>query len=362
MEVSGQPNSVYRSADRGVSWSRCSDVFGHERLGCVAADPDAAPGLETMLLATHETGVFASEDLGQTWTMRSDGLGGVPCRSLAFGASGSGLLYAGANSIDYPGLFRSRDMGKTWAFASAGLPGHRISSICTHPADDRIVFAIAGTVHRSMDQGGSWVELTGLPAGSEYRLVTTSGGKLFACLEHGLYRSDDNGDTWHDAGGGVVDYFVRDLTFDPRDPQCLFAGFIDGIARSRDGGASWNKVITGHGHGRAVAAAPGGDRIFAGLSGLHRSLDGGDTWAYLPSVPREVVAVSSSDPMTVVCAGSPGAWISRNGGESWFSLPGLLEDDGSPIRVEDLAFPPAGPHGEVLFAATDHGAYRVVAE
>lgn len=80
---------------------------------------------------------------------------------------------------------------------------------------------------------------------------------------------------------------------DPGDPSRLYAGTLgDGLWRSADGGASWERAGDGIPHdtvmsvavARPVGAAPG--VVYAGTepSTLSRSEDGGDTWRELPAL------------------------------------------------------------------------------
>ncbi len=114
---------------------------------------------------------------------------------------------------------------------------------------------------------------------------------IFAGTQDGLYRSDDKGASFEKVDSEMNDYDVWSVAIDPSDPDTMFAGCRPGaIFRSKNGGQDWQmmnasfaeycdninipRVLT-------MAVDPTDSRVvWAGVEvdGVRRSLDGGDTW------------------------------------------------------------------------------------
>jgi photosystem II stability/assembly factor-like uncharacterized protein len=202
------------------------------------------------------------------------------------------------------GLFRSADGGGTWERVEAGL---------TASAFRFLTGELAGTeparVFRSADSGRSWQELEGItripghedwflpysPRAGAARNAYIDGDRWLVAAEvAGLLRSDDGGRTWVcEPVAGDED--VHHVTGHPDDRDLLYVslgsasltqrgGRHGGIARSRDGGASWEKVETDYTRATIVPPARP-DLVLAGPAPrvgrggrIVVSADGGGTW------------------------------------------------------------------------------------
>ena len=278
-----------------------------------------------------------------------------------------------------------RGGGGDWSRVDAGLTAPALRFIGpdrTHPGS-----LLAGTeparVFRSADGGATWRELDGVrriegherwflpysPRAGAVRNVYTPPGstrRLLAAVEvGGLMSSEDGGETWSLAPV-IEDEDIHLVTGRPDDPEVLYAALgtaslthrgpdvdrsrFGGVARSRDGGASWEKVETDY--TRAVLVPPSrpdlllaGPATRVGQGGrIVVSADGGDTWAPagagvavpMPDMVELFVAAPDGDVWAICSRGrllraTPGEW-------SWSSaLPA-----GSPLSVESVAFVTAG--------------------
>ena len=67
-------------------------------------------------------------------------------------------------------------------------------------------------------------------------------GAILAGTMDGIFRSRDDGATWHDASSGLSQRHLRWLTFYPGNPECVFAGTEPAaIFVSNDGASSWQE-------------------------------------------------------------------------------------------------------------------------
>jgi hypothetical protein len=251
------------------------------------------------------------------------------------------------------GLFR-RDDG-AWSRVEAGLTASAFRFIVPDPGHPGAL--LAGTeparIFRSEDGGRSWAELDGITriegheqwflpysprAGAARNLYSPRAGVLLAAVEvGGLLRSDDDGRSWvcePVAGDEDIHY----ITGHPDDRDLLFAATGSaslavrgqqhgGVARSRDGGATWEKVETDY--TRATIVPPGrpdlllaGPALRVGRGGrIVVSADGGDSWEPagngveipMPDMVELFLAAPDGD-VWAVCSGgrllraTPGEW------------------------------------------------------
>lgn len=226
------------------------------------------------------------------------------------------------------GVWKTTNAGETWENVSDGhFTSASIGAVAVAPSDHNVVYAGTGSacprgnvilgdgVYRSTDAGKTWkhvgLKRAGLigairvhPKNPDHLWVAVLGQIFGASKERGVYRSRDGGATWErvlhvSAGTGAVD-----LVLDPGNPRRLFA------AMWRAERKPWTLI-------------DGGEE-----SGLYRSTDGGDNWKKLAGglpegeLGRIGVAVSPANPRRVwalVSArdGDGGLYRSDDGGDKW---------------------------------------------
>ena len=279
------------------------------------------------------------------------------------------------------GMYRSQDGGRTWQPANAGLTASAFRCIAPDPLNASAV--LAGTeparLYRSMDGGSTWNELTGITriagheswflpysprAGAVRNVYAPPGrpGLLFASVEvGGLLRSDDGGVTWT-CQPVIEDEDIHFITGHPKDSDLLYAALgyaslthrgheggrrrFGGIARSRDGGKSWQKLESDY--TRATLVPPSRpDLVLAGPAPevgregrIVVSTNGGDTWepasggleTPMPDMVELFVAAPDDTVWAISSGGrlfraSPGVWVWQS------ALPGDVD-----LRVQSISF------------------------
>jgi photosystem II stability/assembly factor-like uncharacterized protein len=189
---------VFRTNDRGTSWSIISPDLTGKQAGATHCDGDVS--IEAALPCGYGTiNVIEPSPLSpfELWV-----------------GSDTGII-----SI-------TRDGGANWAKAS--LPGiapwSKISAIDLSPTDARTAYAAVDGqriddwrphVFRTHDGGKSWVEVTrGLPDGqivSSVRADPVRPGLLYAGDETGVFVSFDDGDNWQPLRQNLPTAWARDL-------------------------------------------------------------------------------------------------------------------------------------------------------
>lgn len=191
--------------------------------------------------------LYRSRDEGQTWQEVATGLptGNYLVELLQFADADRGLASGKVNGNLQS--FHTTDGGETWSPAT-GLPTGDVSLYaCSLPVSGAAIlgaasFTISGVIgrnFRSTDAGASWSLIPSVPAAFT-QVARPAPGLIVGACSQGLYRSQDDGQTWSrmtteridrvafcDAQHGLAQHF-----FDRR------------MLISDDGGLTWSETIS----------------------------------------------------------------------------------------------------------------------
>jgi photosystem II stability/assembly factor-like uncharacterized protein len=238
-------------------------------------------------------------------------------------------VYASSGSID----LRTRDGGQTWQILT-GMP----HSGGLYFLDDTAGFlARLDTIYKTTDGGLSWTGAatgrTPLSTGATFVFIGQDSGWAFLGGREGfVFRTTDGGITWHEItvalGSGSINCMafadtrhgftmgnVHPWYFDPNFPHAA------SFERSNDGGATWTEGYTHLSKDVYGMAAATLDTLIGVGQQIARSTDGGDSWdtiAYGADGDNGFFAVSFPDPLHGTAVGTSG-WIfhTTDGGLSW---------------------------------------------
>lgn len=225
------------------------------------------------------------------------------------------------------GVWKTTDAGRTWKNVSDGFYGGSIGAVAVSEWDPNVVYV-----------GGGEVTVRGNVSHGE-----------------GMWKSTDAGKTWKHIGLDDSRHIPR-VRIHPKNPDLVYAAVLGhlfgpndmrGVYRSKNGGASWERVLFVGNKAGAVDLAmdPVNPRILYAStwnvlrtpyslesggpgSGLWKSLDGGDTWTELtrnPGLPKGTVGISGitvsptnpENVYAIVEAEDGGVFRSRDAGKTW---------------------------------------------
>ncbi len=227
------------------------------------------------------------------------------------------------------GVWKSTNAGQSWSPLDDTMVNLAISSLEMSPHDNKRIFAGTGEgffnsdalrgdgIFVTEDAGETWTQLSSTAHNADFRYVNklalsqAAEGRLYAATATGLFKSNDNGQSWDkllDAPNtdGCMD--VKLTTGEEgQDVVLLSCGSFSGatVYRSADSGASFEAVISDDLLGRTtLSVAPSNsDVIYAlaasnaydsselryGFYKLYRSDDAGQTWTVKNSAQNENV-------------------------------------------------------------------------
>ncbi len=264
-------------------------------------------------------------------------LDGLQFRSLGFSRGGRSTAAAGVPSqplVYYfgatgGGVWKTSDAGVRWNNVSDGFfEAGSIGAIAVADSDPNVVYVGTGSacprgnispgvgMYRSTNAGKTWthIGLRGTSQIGRLRVHPTDHDLVYAAVlgnlfgaspERGVFRSKDGGATWEKVLFISDTTGVVDLAMDPTNPRVLYAG-------------AW-----------AVKRSPWSIDSGSMDGGIYRSIDGGDTWARLAGgLPNDVmlgktgVAVSPANPERVwalieAADDMGGVYRSDDGGDTW---------------------------------------------
>ena len=281
--------------------------------------------------------------------------------------------------------------------------GGRVVAVAGDPVQPSVFYfgAVGGGVWKTTDGGTYWENVSdgyfttasvGAIAVSESDPNVLYVGSGEACIRgnmthgDGVYKSTDGGRTWANVGLRDTRHIGR-VRIHPNDPDLVYVAALGhafgpnderGVFRSKDGGASWDKVLFKSDKAGAVDLSidPGNPRVlYASFwqalrepwmftsggpdSGLYRSTDGGDTWADLsdrPGMPSGVkgrIGVATSPARrgrvwAIVEAEDRAFLRSDDGGDTWERISENRDIHGRPWYYSHIFADPVDP--ETVYA------------
>ena len=279
-------NGVYRSVDAGRTWTHLGldDTHHISRIQVHPTNPDVAyvAAMGHLWGPNEDRGVFRTTDGGDTW------------EKILYINEHTGVIDLIMDPNDPMTLFAAtyQRQRRAWGYNGGG-PGSGI--------------------HRSLDGGETWVELTdGLPDGDKgrigldiyrgntdwiYAIVEADGrapgqGGGFgggAAGDNGIYRSWDRGETWEKVSNtNPRPMYYSQIRVDPNDAERVYLGGAD-FYLSDDGGRTFSdegapEVHLDH-HALWINPADSDHLIMGSDGGVSTSFDRSVHWYQFRNLP-----------------------------------------------------------------------------
>ena len=336
---------IFRSTDGGESWTPINTGFHHVP-GTYRDVTVLAQKRDTLLCVSMVSGLFASTDDGNTWqevpgpqwpvsitsilaigdriyigTLRGgiwytdDSVSWIPVNHGLTNLEINELANIGTTLIvgtQEGGVFRKKATEDSWYPINSGFtvqPIHqeRINNAQTESAlhssqrpqlpskirvdsfavMDNLLYVGAvwdkgGGLFRSDDEGDTWTRIATKEITDTVRTLAVYGTTLYAgTSDSGVFRSDDRGDSWTAVNNGLTHREVSTLL--AVNENTVFVGTQVGVFRTTDSGNSWVETNTGLTNTTVYDFEVVGNKIYANFSTniggkIVRSVDGGESW------------------------------------------------------------------------------------
>lgn len=341
-----------------------------------------SPSTPTTVYASGGSGtLFRSIDGGATWSTRPLSYGLDGATSLAVPANDPLTVWVtGINCCDLsPGVIKTTDRGETWILANVGINGATDTTV--DPLDAAVIFDAKGWsgAYKSSDGGSTWRRIDKDANGVR---IYTSWNRIwapppqdavhaYASTSSGLLLSDDRGETWRVASGGLPAVTVWSVAVDPSAPAKLYVGTTSGVFSSQDSGQHWALVNAALTRATALLVDPTSPSVLYAVvdgQGVWKSVDSGVTFVSLIAGGwNSVLAAVPGQPSALFAAAGYGAYRTSDGGSTWTQLFPPVGTDSS--YVSDLVVDPSDASklylctfNQGLFRSLDGGSHWAFVE
>ena len=250
------------------------------RISGITYDP-ARP--DTMLLASGN-GVLRTRDGGASWRLTTDWRV-TEVLDVALDPRRPDHVYLASAY----GVWRTEDGGETWTEANAGFPpgkSYTETIRVDRTTAGRLLVGTNDGVYASTDGAASWhaLGLDGLEVLDLQQSRTEPERWIAATYRHGLYLSDDDGETWTPGPAEIADKSVHGVAIDPTDADRMAAvGWGTGVYVTADGGRTWARrgadlPVDNFYEAVYDANVPGRLWVATLEEGVYHSGDAGRTW------------------------------------------------------------------------------------
>jgi len=285
--------NVWKSQNGGYAWKPISMWYHGYEADYVHADHHTVifNPYTDVLFSGNDGGIYKSYDRGASWTDISDGLqilqiyritnsrtdpninitGNQDNGTILRNASGWYEIYGGDGMecfIDYTNedimyvswqrgnLLKSADGGSSFSTITPGVDedGAWITPFIMHPVIPGILYAGYKDVYKSIDQGESWTRISDHLTGginlNALAVADANDNYIYASAQNKIWKTVNGGETWIDISDGIPDNYITYISVAETDPDKLWitlSGYSSGnkIYYSSNGGQSWENFSDG---------------------------------------------------------------------------------------------------------------------
>ena len=407
--VASASGGLWKTTNRGQTWRNVFSDQAVSTFGDVAIAPSDP---NVLYVGTGEqnnrqssswgNGVYRSDDGGETWRhlglVETRHIGKVlihPTDPETAYVAALGNLWRGNEER---GVFRTRDGGRTWEHVLYVDEFTGAVDLVMDPQDPEALYAATyqrlrrawgfngggpgSGIHRSMDGGDTWAELTnGIPSGDKGRIglaISRSDPRILSALiqhaegdDQGTYRSEDGGDSWQRVNAlNPRPMYYSEIFIDPSNSERVYV-LGTSAYKSENGGRSFAQIaetptydVGVHADHHALWIDPGDPNhlYLAGDAGLWETYDRGVNFRKVNNLPIGqfyAIGVDNRDPYYVYGGMQDNhSWMGPSETRRWI---GILNDDWQQTGFGDGMYQQVDPtdHRYVYGNTNGGGYYRM---
>jgi len=291
---------MYKSTDGGKTWTHAGLEESHH-IGRVVIHP-RNPDIVYVAAQGHlysenpERGVYKTTDGGRTWTKSLEVLVDgryIGATDLVMDPEAPEVLYASTydrrrwawsfrTAGPGSGIYKTVDGGRTWKKLTKGLPGGMLGKIglALYPKNPKILYATVDNAN-----------IPGMSSENRSRELFAGKPPSRPTVGHGIYRSDDGGESWRLVSpegksiGNRSNYYGQ-IIVDPNDADHVYV-LSSRVDESIDGGKTWARAFRYGGDNHVLWIDPAdSDHMMMGYDyGMAITYDGGENWYHPDELP-----------------------------------------------------------------------------
>lgn len=319
--------NVFKTTNRGISFTPIFDSYGSYSIGCVTIDPH---NTSVIWVGTGENnsqrsvgwgdGIYKSTDGGDSFKKmglaQSEHIAKIivdPKDSEIIYVAAQGPLWGAGGDR---GLYKSTDGGKSWNKSLYISENTGVTDVVMDPRDNKTLYAASyqrrrhvwtllnggpeGAVYKSTDAGANWEKImSGLPAGDIGRIGLAISPVNPDCIYALVEAEEDKGGFFKSTNRGAK--WVKQSSVKSASPQYYSEIFCDPVQHDKiwmpdtytkvsvDGGKNWTNLSLKERHVDDHALYIDSDNnnyvLIGGDGGLYESYDGGSTWRFFENLP-----------------------------------------------------------------------------
>jgi photosystem II stability/assembly factor-like uncharacterized protein len=324
--VATASGGVWKTTNKGITFSPLFDSQGSYSIGCVTLDPTNASVVwvgsgenNNQRAVSYGDGVYKSEDGGKTW--KNMGLkNSEHISEIVVHPTNPNIIYVGAYGPVWTeggerGVYKSVDGGATWTVSKSVSAFTGCNDLVMDSRNPEVLYAafhqrmrkvftyIGGgpesAVFKTTDGGTTWKKLEGgLPTGEVGRIglaiSPVNPDVLYSVVEAddnrgGVYRSVDKGASWEKRNPYYSSgNYYQEITCDPKNVDRIY--ITDTYYKvSHDGGRTISNLgeLNKHIDNHCIWIDPAdGNHLLVGCDGgIYESYDFARTWHFKENLP-----------------------------------------------------------------------------
>ena len=346
---------AFRAVGPGLTTSRVSDV---------EVDPNDA---NTWYVAMSSSGLWKTENRGNTWSPIFDDGGSYSLGAVVVDPRNSNIVWLGTGenqsqrSVGFgDGLYKSTDAGATWQRVGLVNSEH-IQRILIDPRNSNVVYVAAQGplwntggdrgVYKTTDGGSTWNRVlhvsddTGVTDlafkpdnpdvlyASAYQRRRHVGQLIGGGPEAGIFKTTDAGANWQRIQNGLPTVHMGRIALgvDPRLPERVYAQVVaqddaGGFFRTDDAGASWTRMNEDQGgdpqyYGEIFVDPHRPETVWTIAVQMRRTEDGGRTFQNVPlqgvHVDHHEIVFDPDDPDHMIIGNDGGLYETYDGARTF---------------------------------------------
>ncbi|MEO6253506.1 MAG: hypothetical protein ABIO79_09385 [Ferruginibacter sp.] len=347
----------------GLKFRNVGPAITSGRIADIAVNPN---NFSEYYVAAAAGGVWKTTNAGISFSPIFDGEGSFSIACVAIDPSNTNVVWVGSGEnnnqrvVGYgDGIYRSEDGGNSWK--NMGLKNsEHIGRIAIDPTNSDIIYVAAygplwksggeRGIYKTIDGGKTWKQVLFVSEHTGFNEVMVDPRhpnivyaaahqrqrKVFTYIgggpESAMYKSTDGGATWNKMMSGIPggDLGRIGLNYSPADPDVLYAVVEapetkGGVFKSTDRGASWQKqggyTSSGNYYQKIFCDPRNVDKVFVINAYMVVSRDGGKTFSNLGEkskhIDNHVIWINPNNTLHYLVGTDGGVYESFDAGENW---------------------------------------------